>query len=60
MTETSDQVAAKRAGPSERECCRETAAIKSDTDLMDEIKKGRRKLNEGKARSYTLDELVGE
>ena len=48
------------ASSSEFESCRETAAIKSDADLMSEIKKGQRMLKERKARLYTLDELVGE
>lgn len=52
--------AAVLVSPSEFESWRETVAIKSDADLMDEIKKGLRRLKERKARLYTLDELVGE
>ena len=52
--------AAVLVSPSEFESWRETVAIKSDADLMDEINKGLRRLKEKKARLYTLDELVGE
>lgn len=52
--------AAVLVSPSEFESWRETVAIKSDADLMEEIKKGLRRLKEKKARLYTLDELVGE
>ena len=52
--------AAVLVSPSEFEGWRETVAIKSDADLMDEIKDGLRMLKEKKARLYTLDELVGE
>lgn len=46
--------------PNEFESWQETAAIKSDAELMDEIKVGLRRLKENKARLYTLEELVGE
>ena len=52
--------AAVLVSPSEFESWRETVAIKSDADLMDEIKSGLRRLKGKKARLYTLDELVGE
>lgn len=60
MTNDSDEAAAMPASSSEFESRRETAAIKSDADLMGEIKKGQRMLKERKARLYTLDELVDE
>ena len=41
----------------EFESLKETAWIRSDTELMDEIKKGMRELKAGKARIYTLEEL---
>ncbi len=43
----------------EFESLRETAAIRSDADLMEEIRKGLQDLHKRKARLYTLDELVG-
>ncbi len=52
--------AAVLVSPSEFESWRETVAIKSDADLMDEIKKGLRRLEGSKVRLYSLDELVGE
>ncbi len=52
--------AAVLVSPSEFEGWRETVAIKSDAELMDEIKDGLRMLKENKARLYTLDELVGQ
>lgn len=52
--------AAVLVSPREFESWRETIAIQSDADLMDEIKTGLRRLKEKKARLYTLDELVGE
>ena len=52
--------AAVLVSPREFEGWRETVAIKSDADLMDEIKEGLRMLKENKARLYTLDELVGQ
>ena len=52
--------AAVLVSPSEFDSWRETVAIKSDADLMEEIKTGLRRLKGKKARLYTLDELVGE
>ncbi len=52
--------AAVLLSPSEFESWQETVAIKSDADLMDEIKGGLRRLKGEKARLYTLNELVGE
>ena len=52
--------AAVLVSPGEFESLRETVAVKSDADLMDEIKAGLRGLKGKKARLYTLDELVGE
>ncbi len=52
--------AAVLVSPSEFESWRETIAIKSDADLMDEIKTGLRRLKKKETRLYTLDELIGE
>ncbi len=52
--------AAVLVSPSEFESWRETIAIKSDTDLMDEIEKGVKKLRGKKARLYSLEELIGD
>ena len=41
----------------EVESWKETLAIKSDQDFMDEIRKGLRLLRKRKARLYTLEEL---
>ena len=52
--------AAVLVSPSEFESWRETIAIKSDADLMDEIKTGLRRLKKKETPLYTLDELIGE
>ena len=52
--------AAVLVSPREFESWRETIAIKTDTELMIEIKQGLRNLKRKKARLYTLDELVDE
>ena len=43
--------------PDEFESWRETLAVRSDSDLMEEIKKGLHALKKKKASLYTLDEL---
>jgi antitoxin YefM len=43
--------------PDEFEGWRETLAVRSDADLMKEIKKGLASLNKKKASLYTLEEL---
>ena len=43
--------------PDEFESWRETLAIKSDADLMAEIKKGAAALKKKKAKLYSLDDL---
>lgn len=50
--------AAVLISPDEFENWKETIAVRSDTALMDEIRKGLRSLKSRKARLYTLDELV--
>jgi antitoxin YefM len=45
--------------PDEFESWRETLAIKSDADLMTEIKKGTAALKKKKAKLYSLEELCG-
>ena len=52
--------AAVLVNPNEFESWRETIAVKSDAELMAEIKSGLRKLKGKKTKLYTLDELVGE
>lgn len=49
--------AAVLVSPDEFEGWRETIAIRSDSALMDEIKKGLQSLKKKKASLYTLDEL---
>ncbi len=49
--------AAVLVSPEEFEGWKETIAIKSDKDLMKEIKKGLMHLKKKKSRFYTLDEL---
>ncbi|MEW5950131.1 MAG: type II toxin-antitoxin system Phd/YefM family antitoxin [Thermodesulfobacteriota bacterium] len=51
--------AAVLISPDEFENWKETIAVRSDTALMDEIRKGLKSLKSGKPRLYTLDELVG-
>ena len=43
--------------PEEFESWQETKMVKTDSDLMKEIRKGLRSLKRGKARLYTLEEL---
>jgi len=49
--------AAVLISPDEFESWKETIAIRSDSSLMNEIKKGLRSLKDKKARLYTLEEL---
>ena len=49
--------AAVLISPDEFEGWKETVAIRSDADLMAEIKKGVSDLKKGKAKLYTLEEL---
>lgn len=49
--------AAVLVSPDEFESWKETIAIRSDADLMSEIKKGLSALKKGKTRLYTLEEL---
>ena len=51
--------AAVLVSPDEFESWKETIAIRSDVPLMQETKKGLRKLKTKKARLYTLHELIG-
>lgn len=44
--------------PDEFEAWKETVAIRSDPAFMDEIKKGLTALKKGKAKIYTLEELL--
>ncbi|MBI5874785.1 MAG: type II toxin-antitoxin system Phd/YefM family antitoxin [Deltaproteobacteria bacterium] len=49
--------AAVMISPDEFDSLKETIAIRSDSGLMDEIKKGLAALKSKKAKLYTLDEL---
>jgi prevent-host-death family protein len=49
--------AAVLVSPEEFESLKETVAVRSDSALMEEIKKGLRALKMKRARLYTLDEL---
>lgn len=49
--------AAVLISPDEFEGWKETIAIRSDSSLMNEIKKGLKSLKDKKARLYTLEEL---
>jgi len=49
--------AAVLISPFEYESWIETTAVQSDTELMDEIKKGLAQLKKKKAKLYTLEEL---
>lgn len=51
--------AAVLVSPEEFESWKETVAIRSDAAFMKEIRKGLAALRAGKARIYTLDELLG-
>ncbi|MCG3112014.1 MAG: type II toxin-antitoxin system Phd/YefM family antitoxin [Candidatus Manganitrophus sp. SB1] len=53
------RAAAVLVSADEYESWKETMAVRSDSALMDEIKKGLRALKEKRAKIYTLDELVG-
>jgi antitoxin YefM len=49
--------AASMISHDEFESLKETAAVRSDKELMDEIRKGMALLRKNKARLYTLEEL---
>jgi len=49
--------AAVLISPEEFESWKETLAVRSDTELMNEIKKGLARLKDRKAKLYTLEEL---
>ena len=49
--------AAVLVSPDEFESLRETAAVKSDAALIEEIKQGLRELDAGLGKRYTLEEL---
>jgi prevent-host-death family protein len=49
--------AAVLVSPEEFESLKETVAVRSDSSLMEEIKKGLRALKMRRAKLYTLDEL---
>ncbi len=51
--------AAVMISPDEFESWKETLAVRSDSLLMDEIRRGLKSLKEKKSRLYTLEELAG-
>jgi antitoxin YefM len=55
----SGRPAAVLLSPDEVESWRETLAIRSNRDFMEEIRKGLELLRKRKARLYTLEELFG-
>jgi len=67
VVETDEEIVITRNGrpaavlvsPDEYEGWKETQAIRSDPELMDEIRRGLRGLKRG-ARLYTLEELLAE
>jgi prevent-host-death family protein len=52
--------AAVLVSPDEFESLKETAAVRSNSALMKEIKKGLRALKMKRAKLYTLEEMFGE
>ncbi len=50
--------AAVLVSPEEFESLKETVAVRSDSTLMEEIKKGLKALKMKRAKLYTLDELL--
>lgn len=52
--------AAVLVSPDEFDSWSETLAVRGDAELMAEIKRGLEALREGKAKLYTLEELLGE
>ena len=46
--------------PDEFESWRETLAVREDSDLMKEIRKGLAQFKNNKAKIYTLEELIDE
>ena len=52
--------AAILVSPREFESWRETITVKSDVELMDEIRSGLRDLKSKKSALYTLEELMGD
>ena len=51
--------AAVLVSPEEYESWKETLAVRSDSGLMKEIRKGLKALKARRSRLYTLDELLG-
>jgi len=51
--------AAVLISPEEFESLKETIAVRSNPELMEEVRKGLKDLKKKKARLYTLEELLG-
>ena len=54
------RAAAVLVSPTDFESWKETATVRADAELMEEIRRGLAALKRGKAKLYTLDELFGE
>jgi prevent-host-death family protein len=54
------RAAAVLVSPEDFESWKETAAVRSDTDLVDEIRRGLSALKRVKSKLYTLDELFAD
>ena len=54
------RAAAVLVSPGDFESWKETAAVRSDADLVAEIRRGRSALKRGKAKLYTLEELFSD
>lgn len=53
------QAAAVLVSPSDFESWKETAAVRTEAELVAEIRRGLSALKRGKAKLYTLEELFG-
>ena len=54
------RAAAVLVSPADFEAWKETAAVRADTDLVAEIRRGLKALKRGKAKLYTLNDLLGD
>lgn len=54
------RAAAVMVSPEDFESWKETAAVRSDTELVAEIRRGISALKRGRARLYTLEELFAD
>ena len=54
------RAAAVLVSPADFESWKETAAVRADADLVSEIRRGLTALKRGKAKLYTLDDLLAD